>query len=81
MAKGQGIREAKRSHFKTSEKLAMRCKSYDPGSTFLGLKVKTNKIAKTAVIAICLPSYLMLYRNTVDKFVSITVNFILVYNE
>jgi len=28
------------------------CKSYDPGSIFLGLKVNTKKIAKTAVMTI-----------------------------
>jgi hypothetical protein len=47
-----------------AETLLHRCKSYDPGSTFLGLKIKTKKIAKTAVIAIS--SRITLLISTVD---------------
>jgi hypothetical protein len=52
VAKGQSSQTIKENNFKTNKKIALRCKSYDPGSAFLGLKVNTKRIAKTAVIAI-----------------------------
>jgi|GEM_PF-5250477 len=39
---------------------------YEPGSTFLGLKVNTNKTLKTAVIAIS--SRITLLKSTVEEF-------------
>jgi hypothetical protein len=76
VAKGQSAQTIKENNSKKlSEKLALRCKSYDPGSTFLGLKVKINKILKTAVIAIS--SRITLLISTIPKpikiFVSVTI--------
>ena len=60
-----------------AETLLPRCKSYDPGSTFLGLKVKINKITNIAVRA--MSSRITLLISTTPQVVNTVFSFISLY--